>query len=43
MEPYKESAVQEGEPAEETHQAMLHEIFTSAYDVAAISASDAGV
>jgi hypothetical protein len=43
MEPYEESATQETEPAEDTHQAMLHEIFTSACDVAAMSASDTGI
>jgi len=43
MEPYEESAAQETEPAEETHQAMSHGIFTSAWHVAAIPAWAAGV
>src|SRR5207249_12246020 len=38
MEPYEESAIQETEPAEDTYQAMLHGIFTSACGVGAMSA-----
>jgi hypothetical protein len=34
MKAYEKSATQETEPAEDTHQAMLHGIFTSACDVA---------
>ena len=43
MEPYEESATQETEPAEDTHQAMLHGICTFACNVAAMPASDTGV
>src|SRR5215510_12991180 len=32
LEPYEESATQRTEPAEETRQVMLHEMYTSAYD-----------
>ena len=32
LEPYEESATQGTKPAEETHQAMLHEMDTSVYD-----------
>src|SRR3989442_481996 len=38
MEPYEESAIQETEPEEDTYQAMLHGICTSACDVGAMSA-----
>ena len=36
MQPHEESATQETEPAEDTHQAMLHGIFTSVCDVVAM-------
>jgi hypothetical protein len=43
MEPYEESTTQETEPVEDTHQAMLHGIFTFACDVAAMPASETGI
>jgi hypothetical protein len=43
MELYEESTTQETEPAKDMHQALLHGIFTSAYDITAMPANDTGV